>query len=109
VAGRYSRGVLPTGPSPDSGERFERVIRLPGAEVMLITSSDRPDIDEYVQTGDEWVVVLSGSAVLEIDGDTVTLDEGEWVHLPAEVPHRVIGSAAGTRWLAVHSPPEGNN
>ena len=74
--------------------------------MVLITSSARPDAVDYVQDGDEWVVVLRGSAELDVDGDPVSLGEGEWVHLPAGVPHRVTATAGGTRWLAIHSPPD---
>jgi cupin 2 domain-containing protein len=57
---------------------------------------------EYVQVQDEWVVVLDGEAVLEVDGAEVRLARGDWVLLPAAKPHRVLMTAAGTRWLAVH-------
>ncbi len=104
MAERFSRGTLTTEPPPVSGERFERVVRLPGASVMLITSSSEPEPVDYTQFGDEWVVVLSGSATLEVDGDPVSLGAGDWVLLPARVPHRVVATDAGTRWLAIHSP-----
>lgn len=51
---------------------------------------------------DEWVVVLAGAAVLDVDGAEVRMAEGEWIHLPPGVPHRVRSTERPTSWLAVH-------
>jgi len=96
-----------TDPVPDDGEQFDLVAALGQGQVRIehIVSSARPDGSVYDQADDEWVVVVSGHAVLDVDGDTVTLDQGDWVLLPAHMPHRVVSTEAGTRWLAVHVPP----
>ena len=60
----------------------------------------------HVQPQDEWVVVLAGGAVLDVDGDQVALGPGEWLFLPAGVPHTVHRTEPGTSWLAVHVHPE---
>ncbi len=70
--------------------------------VEQIISSSSPDPVEYLQVQDEWVVVLEGAAVLDVDGTEVSLGAGDWVLLPAATPHRVPMTEAGTRWLAVH-------
>ena len=62
---------------------------------------------DYVQEQDEWVVVLEGGAVLEVGDEHLELGAGDWVLLPAAVPHRLVETAPGTRWLAVHVPPAG--
>jgi mannose-6-phosphate isomerase-like protein (cupin superfamily) len=62
---------------------------------------------DYVQDQDEWVVVLEGGAVLEVGAEHVELDPGDWVLLPAAVPHRLVETTPGTRWLAVHVHPGG--
>jgi len=87
-------GSLDADPAPSSGELM----------VEQIISSSSPDPVEYRQVQDEWVVVLEGAAVLEIDGVEVSLGPGDWVLLPAATPHRVLMTEAGTRWLAVHVP-----
>ena len=51
------------------------------------------------------MLLIEGSAVLTVDGEAVALTAGEWVHLPAHLPHAVVRTAAGTRWLAVHLEP----
>jgi uncharacterized cupin superfamily protein len=98
------RGSLDADPAPSTGERFRELARLGDVMVEQIISSSSPDPVEYRQVQDEWVVVLEGAAVLEIDGVEVSLGPGDWVLLPAATPHRVLMTEAGTRWLAVHVP-----
>jgi len=59
----------------------------------------------YDQDEHEWVVVLTGKAQLQIDGeeDLVTLDPGDTYALPAHTKHRVAWTEPNhdTIWLAV--------
>ena len=57
---------------------------------------------DHLEPRNEWVAVLTGGAVLEIGGEAVELASGDWVLLPAEVPHRVVRVDEGTSWLAFH-------
>lgn len=62
----------------------------------------------YQQEEHEWVIVLSGGAVLRWeDGQEQALAPGDYVLIPAGVRHRVEGTLAGedTVWLAVFIPP----
>ncbi len=59
---------------------------------------------DYDQPHDEWVLVLAGEAVLEVNGVRFDLTDGDWVRLPAHVPHRLVKTAPGTSWLALHLP-----
>lgn len=70
---------------------FEQI--LSGADV---------EPEDYLQDQDEWVVVLAGRAVMDVGGNRVELATGDWVLLPAGVPHRLVEVDAGTNWLAVH-------
>ncbi len=88
---------------PATGERFEVLRRLGGVEVERIVSSATPDPAEYRQPHDEWVVLLSGSAELVVDGATVRLAPGDHLWLPAHTPHQVTQTAPGTVWLALHA------
>ncbi|WP_108667242.1 GNAT family N-acetyltransferase [Euzebya rosea] len=90
---------------PVEGEAFATLLRLPGVTVEQITSSATPDTGVQVGEADEWVVVLDGSAELEVAGEPRTLAAGDWIVLPAGTPHRVLATTAGTRWLAVHVTP----
>jgi cupin 2 domain-containing protein len=100
------RGRLPAdAPIPDGGERFDVLFAGGRVRIEHIVSSATPDLSPYDQADDEWVVVLAGSAVLEVAGETISLAEGEWVWLPAHLVHRVVSTEPGTRWLAVHVSP----
>jgi cupin 2 domain-containing protein len=101
-----SRGHLddPT-EAPETGERFETLASVRGVVVEHILSSASDVAVRYVQDQDEWVVVLAGSAVVDVDGERHDLGAGDWVLLPARVPHTVVRTAAATAWLAVHIPP----
>ena len=95
--------------APGAGETFTTLLRQPGVTVEQIISSDAPDTHEQVGDADEWVVLLDGSADLEVEGVVRTLDAGDWVVLPAGTPHRVLSTSSGARWLAVHVDPPGTS
>lgn len=100
------RGSLGAGAVPERGECFEELARLGDVTIEVIVSG--PDVEpaRYLQDHDEWVVVVEGSALLTLDGTPVELHTGEWVLLPAHVPHEVVRVEPGTRWLALHGPPK---
>src|SRR5262245_50633394 len=98
------RGVLdPT--APNEGESFTDLLVRPHARVVHIVSSASPDPSMYDQADDEVVIVLRGSATLEVAGERVDLATGDYVVLPAHTEHRVVRTEAGTEWLAVHVTP----
>ena len=99
------RGSLDLSPAPVVGEKFRELATVGNVVIEEIVSSALPDAVEYRQAHDEWVVVLVGSAVLEIDGAHLALSAGEWVLIRAQTRHRVVETAAGTHWLAVHIHP----
>lgn len=57
----------------------------------------------YDQEEDEWVMVCSGSAVMEFEGprEIMELKPADWVHIPARRKHRVNFTSDPTVWLAV--------
>jgi cupin 2 domain-containing protein len=62
----------------------------------------------YDQAEEEWVALLSGSAVVRFDDRSIALSPGDWLRIPARCRHRVEATAEGrdTVWLAVFYPPE---
>jgi cupin 2 domain-containing protein len=77
-------------------------------ERILSRGQSSPPDDWYDQAGDEWVVLLRGAAVIAFaDGTRVTLDEGDYLHIPAHRRHRVqwTDPQRTTVWLAVHYAP----
>lgn len=87
---------------PQEGERFEALLSHKGLVVERIVSSSEIASQEYVQEQDEWVVLLQGEAVLEVNGESVQLRSGDYIFLPSKTPHTVLRVSDGALWLAVH-------
>lgn len=96
--------------SPD--EIFETLLEKSGIKIERIISSGQatPAGEWYDQAGDEWVVLLSGSAGLMIEGEISPrrLAAGDYLLLPAGCRHRVewTDPAVKSVWLAVHLAPQ---
>jgi len=94
-------------PGPATEEVFTELLSRPGIRIERIVSNGQstPVDAPYDQDHDEWVLLLSGSASLWIDGDgELDLRPGDHVLLPAHHIHRVTRTAANepTVWLAIH-------
>jgi cupin 2 domain-containing protein len=89
--------------APSVGERNEEIARLGGVVIEQILSGSLPAPLSYDQDHDEWVVVQTGGAVLEVDGERLDLGAGDWVLLRAHERHRLIEVRPGTSWLAMHA------
>ena len=89
--------------APSHGERTEVVARVGDVVVEQVLSGVLGAPVDYDQDHDEWAVVLRGGAVLEVAGERLDLTAGDWVLLPAHVPHRLVETRPGTAWLALHA------
>jgi cupin 2 domain-containing protein len=60
----------------------------------------------YDQNEHEWIIVLSGSALLRFENESEPLElvEGSYMNIPAHVKHRVERTSPSepTIWLAIH-------
>ncbi|MDQ6971653.1 MAG: cupin domain-containing protein [Mariprofundaceae bacterium] len=78
------------------GVRIERIVS---------TGQSSPEGFWYNQEEHEWVLLVAGSAGLEIEGEASVhqLKAGDFLHIPAHQRHRVAWTDAGTEtiWLAV--------
>jgi cupin 2 domain-containing protein len=89
-------------------EETKVVAELPGASIERIVSTGHasPPGFWYDQDRTEWVILLSGSARLLIEGEAAprVLALGDWLEIPPHVRHRVEWTDANepTLWLAVH-------
>jgi mannose-6-phosphate isomerase-like protein (cupin superfamily) len=107
----FRRGPrLPMGDAPpDDGEDFRDIGILHDVRIESILSSNHPDPGTQVQPHDEWVVLLRGTATLELDHDAgtsaLTLVAGDTLFIAAGTPHRVLATDHGALWLALHAPP----
>ena len=102
-------GHLFDGPcGPSHTERFDTLLDQPGWRLERIVSTGQatPPCQWLAQERDEWVVLLSGSAVLrfEAEPEPLWMQPGDWVLIPGKTRHRVerTGAAPPTVWLALH-------
>jgi len=91
--------------APATGEHTDELVRSGATVVSHILSGELPAPADYCQDDDEFVLVLAGAAVLEVEGRRLHLATGDWIHLPAGTAHRLVQTRPGTGWLAVHIPP----
>ncbi|MDI9847048.1 cupin domain-containing protein [Rhodoblastus sp. 17X3] len=95
-------------PTARAEEELTTLLKLPGARVERIVSTGQasPEGFWYDQDWTEWVVVLSGSAALLMEGEDSPriLRPGDYIEIPPHVRHRVewTEASAPTVWLAVH-------
>lgn len=87
---------------PATGERFDTLLSHQGLVIERIVSTSKIESQEYVQEQDEWVVLLTGEAILEVAGREVPMRAGDYLFLPARTPHTVQQVSDGALWLAVH-------
>ena len=87
---------------PRPARRVDRLIAFANAVVEQILSGRLERPADYLQEQDEWVVLLSGGATLEVGGETVELSARDWLFLPSGLPHRLVETEPGTNWLAFH-------
>jgi cupin 2 domain-containing protein len=88
-------------------EEFVELLSRPGTRIERIVSNGQttPADAPFDQDHDEWVLLLSGTASLWVDGDGERdLRPGDHVFIPAHRLHRVTKTAENepTIWLAVH-------
>jgi cupin 2 domain-containing protein len=88
-------------------EEFMELLARPGIRIERIVSTGQvtPADAPYNLAHDEWVLLLSGSASLWIEGEGERhLRPGDHLLLPAHCIHRVTRTAADepTVWLAIY-------
>ena len=75
-------------------------------ERIISSGQMTPPGEWYDQNTNEWVILLSGSAGLLIEGEkeTCVMRPGDYVHIPARKRHRVewTDPEQKTVWLALH-------
>ena len=102
-------------PSTLKEELFQTLAESGGARIERIVSEGHatPKGEWYDQKWDEWVLLVSGAATLQFDGDAgpLVLRPGDHVMIPAGCRHRVERTDSGekTVWLAVHFGENGSS
>jgi cupin 2 domain-containing protein len=89
-------------------EAFSELFARPGLKIERIISRGQASPPEfwYDQAWNVWVIVLKGSAILQLEDEpaTLALGVGDYVFIPAMKRHRVEWTEPQqpTVWLAVH-------
>ena len=90
-------------------ELFTTLLEHPRCRIERIVSYGQasPEGFWYDQDWDEWVLLVRGSAELDLSGEIYTLQPGDHLLIKAGVRHRVKSTSTieTTVWLAVHLPP----
>ncbi len=93
-------------PADLNEEFFETLVESDQVKVERIVSMGHcsPADFWFDQPQNEWVVLLTGAAIVQVEGrDDQHLEPGSYVNLPAHTRHRVAWTKPGTEtvWLAV--------
>lgn len=94
-------------PKKSATEVFDILLQNKNIKIERIVSQGHTSPAEawYNQEENEWVLVLEGAGTLLFeDGRQVTLEKGDFLHIPAHIKHKVTWTATDrqTIWLAVH-------
>lgn len=95
-------------PDARQAEIFQTLLEQSGLKLERIISWGQatPEGEWYDQDHDEWVLLVTGAASLQMAGESVPrqLNPGDWLYLPAHCQHRVSWTTPDreTVWLAVH-------
>lgn len=92
--------------SQDEPEKFSEIfngkIRI---EKILSSGHTTEEGKWYDQAEDEWVILLSGIAILEFeDNSIIEMKPGDYIFIPAHKKHRVTFTSKepSCLWLAIH-------
>ena len=108
MAGNIFAGLPDLTMAPETTERMETLLARPGLRIERIVSSGQagPAGFWYEQADAEWVLLLTGEALLrfEDEAEARRLRPGDWLHIDPLRRHRVdwTDADAPTVWLAVH-------
>lgn len=86
-------------------EKFFEILKKKNIRIEKIVSNGQKSPQDfwYCQEKHEFVMVLKGSAILEFEDQTLNLNEGDAVNIPAFKKHRVQQThlEQPTIWLAI--------
>ncbi|MFW5757399.1 MAG: cupin domain-containing protein [Bacteroidota bacterium] len=88
-------------------EKFQALLQEKNIKIERILSSGQrsPHTGWHDQEKDEWVLLLSGKAGIEFEGQKLMhLKKGDHLHIKAHLKHRVVYTSKRPPciWLAIH-------
>jgi len=87
----------------ENSELFSTLFQNGSLKIESIRSWLKDPGEYYNQEQDEWVLLLSGEAKLEIDNQTFDLQSGDYCFIPKHTSHRVLSTSKNALWLGVFS------
>ena len=85
-------------------EIFNNLLSHKNVKINKIISPPNFVSEQFIQDEDEWVILLQGSAILEINQKITKLVKDSYIFIPAKSPHTILSTEPNikTIWLAVH-------
>ena len=85
-------------------EIFNNLLSHKNVKINKIISPPNFVSEQFIQDEDEWVILLQGSAILEINQKITKLVKDSYIFIPAKTPHKILSTEPNikTIWLAVH-------
>ncbi len=102
-----SREVLKIGDSVDyegNGVSSLALVQRSSFTLTIMAFSKGSKIASHSSTGDALVQILEGTAKIDLDGETFTVNAGESILMPAEVPHALHAEEQFKMLLTVAKP-----
>lgn len=104
---RSSSNLFECIPDEISHELFENIVSADTVKIERIVSQGHcsPASGWYDQDAHEWVIVVQGSATIELEHQApIHLVAGSYLHIPAHTRHKVAWTDPDmqTIWLAIH-------
>lgn len=88
-----------------AGASYRQFLTVPAMSVGFFAVPEGHRDTQQPHRQDEVYVVLSGSAVLDVDGTRSPVGAGSVAYVPAHVPHRFEDITEDLRVVVVFSPP----
>lgn len=86
-----------------NSETFAQLFQNGSCRIEAIRSSLTSPGEFYNQKEDEWVILIEGEAILEVEGVEYPLHRGDYCFLPKHTPHRVLSTSENALWIGVFS------
>lgn len=89
---------------PGTEEQHQTLLENRHVRLQRIISPAEFQSRSFLQSEDEWVLVLQGNGCLDIAGKQIALEAGDTLMIPANTPHQVLSTSTDPLciWLTLH-------
>ncbi len=86
----------------EGDELLSELLSSEKVTINRIVSNQLENGGWYEQEEDEWLILLEGEAILEMDTEEINLKKGDTLFIEAMTLHRVKKTSANALWLTIH-------